>query len=97
MVADVDGDFVGGEREGVHGAGGAEADVDDVPLVGDGDDVDHVVPAGIGWGTSTPVPAILRSLAIEALEGRDGAVFPTSHRIVAPSSPWSLPLVGRLR
>lgn len=45
LVADVDGDLVGNERERVHGTQGAEADVDDVALVRDGDNVDHVVPA----------------------------------------------------
>lgn len=45
LVADVDGDLVGNEREWVHRTQGAEADVDDVALVRDGDNVDHVVPA----------------------------------------------------
>lgn len=45
LVADVGGDLVGNERERVHGTQGTEADVDDVALVRDGDNVDHVVPA----------------------------------------------------
>lgn len=45
LVADVDGDLVGNERKWVHGTQGTEADVDDVALVRDGDNVDHVVPA----------------------------------------------------
>lgn len=45
LLAHVDGYFIGDETEWMHGARGAEADVDNVTLVHDGDDVDHVVPA----------------------------------------------------
>lgn len=47
LVADVDRDVVGDEREWVHGAQRSEADVDDKALFCDGDDIDHVVPARV--------------------------------------------------
>ena len=71
LLANVVGYFVGDETKWMHGARGAEADVDNVTLVHDGDDVDHVVPALADRASSAPglrTSAKIRHCARRSLE-----------------------------